>query len=101
MARAPKHESALRSFVVLLLSVAAVAAVILGLVAYGLFAPSSSDSGSGSAVVDVHVPTTTTVPCPANQTAEPQMMVMALVGSRPVRSDGTVCIPTAWLTGGP
>ena len=102
MARAPKHESAVRSFVVLLLSFAAVAAVILRLVTYGLFAL-SSPLGPKPAGPGTGLPTTTTpVPsCAPGKTAERAIGVLALIGVYGVRSDGTVCIPTALLHGDP
>jgi hypothetical protein len=101
--RTPKHESALRSFVVLLASVAAVAAVILGLAAYGLFA-SATPSGFnlGTTAPGNGQPTAQPVstPCPAGTTAEPAFGVMALIPVYGERPDGTVCIPTALLRGG-
>ncbi len=103
MAKPPKHESALMSFVVVLLSCAALAAVILGLTAYALFAPSSPlGPKQAETLTGPPIATTTTVPpCPPGKTEEPAIGVLALASVYGVRPDGTVCIPTALLHGDP
>ena len=101
MNRAPhRRESAVGAFVVLVLSVAVVAAVFLGAVAYALYAPASSSPFPRGCCGPPVAGPTSILPCPPGKTPEPALGVTALIPVYGLRPDGTVCTPAALLTGG-